>query len=119
MERFEVGFMHHMKVAVNLNFGVKDLSAFRAHVLSCPCLGGTFAFSGLAQTCTSKLEKEKILKLRVKIDVGLVCLFFFVFFAFFNEFADSRSTFCAAFASCLFNRHFAFACFRILFFSPS
>jgi len=41
--------MHHVEVVVYLFFGIKDLTAFRAHVLSRSSFRGAFAFDDLTQ----------------------------------------------------------------------
>lgn len=49
MRRAEVGVVNHMEMAVNLFFGVEDLTALRTHVLSLSGFGGTLASDDLTQ----------------------------------------------------------------------
>ena len=59
MHRIEVGVVNHMNVAVNLFFGVEDLTALRTHVLSCSGFRGAFAFDNLTQFSTSLIKKKE------------------------------------------------------------
>ena len=59
MHRIEVGVMHHMKVAVHFFFGIKYLTAFRTHVLSCSGFRGAFAFDNLTQFSISLIKKKE------------------------------------------------------------
>jgi Na+/proline symporter len=78
------------EVTVNFLFSVEDLSALLAHVLASSGLWGTSTFGYLTQLHLTPQYQEKRKKLHKLMCAAMITthLFFFVFFALFDEFAS-------------------------------
>ena len=103
------------EVTVNFFFSVEDLSTLLTHVLASSGFRSTSTFGYLTQLHLTPQYQEKRKKLHKLMCATMITthLFFFVLFAFFDEFTNSWATFCAAPFSCFLNRHLSFTHFHV------
>ena len=87
--------MYLPEVIVNFFFSVEDLSTLLTHILASSGLWGTSTFGYLTQLYLTPQYQEKRKKLHKLMCAAIITthLFFFVLFAFFDEFTDSWATF--------------------------